>query len=122
MLVFPFDYHLPHFPPEKFKNKFSRKAVRAFINFHKCMFFAIEMGNGDFQDLMPGLTISYLTFALLVGRTPTIMNDAVINIHGTFQPKSITFDSYAQEIDRSVRGTFRGNFHTKLFIYLNFFF
>lgn len=86
------------------------------MNYYKCLVFAIELGDGSFTDLMPGLSISYVTYALLVGRTLTPTAGTAGYLYSTFQPTSITFNSYTQGVDHPTWGTFDGKFILNYFI------
>lgn len=109
VLVMPIEHALPNFEQSKYINRFYRIAKKAFIRGHKCWIVAIEIGNGDFSDLLPGLTIPYLAYAQLVGQTAIKMDNAEERTNNGIKVKSITLDSYTLD-PRSSWGTFHGKF------------
>lgn len=109
----PIESSLPDLYQQKYNNRFSRVAKKAFVNGHKCWIVAIEVGNGDFSDLLPGLETSYVTYALFVGQTVFKMDDAEIKMSEGFVGNSLTLNNYIPD-SRPHRATFEGKHQLNL--------
>lgn len=110
VLVMPIDHAMPNFNQPKYFNRFNRVAKKAFVNFRKCWIVAIDIGNGDFSNLLPGLETSFVAYSLFVGQTAFKMEDTKETIAKGFMGKSLILNSYTQS-KNSTWATYEGEHH-----------
>lgn len=111
VLIMPMGSQLPNMEQPKYANRFYRDAKKAYVNGHKCWMFVIEVGNGEFSDLLPGLQNLFVAYSYYVGQIATKKPDAddrFFNGVNDIFPTHLYLTGYSQEQPNSPWGTFAG--------------
>lgn len=114
VLVLPIDFQLEQI---NLNGKHYRIAKKAFIIGLKYWMVAIELGNGDFNNILPGLTTNYISYAFFVGQNITNLEISEADSTHGIKPNSVKLFRYIH-----VPNTIYASYECKSNIYLVIFF
>lgn len=97
VIVMPVEHHLSNLNQLKYEMRYRRIAKNAFIGGHKCWVTVIEIGNGEFSDLLPGLVNSNVLYVLFEDKIVKSLKDKQEKITHGIKFDSFTLKNYKQE-------------------------